>query len=306
MLKATNLICSKRLKPIIPLWMPFYEQTYCVKISEPNRKKLLNISPATIDRLLSKERRKLGKLGLSTTKPGSLIKKKIPIKTNQWDERRPGFIEADTVAHCGGSVAGSFVYTVNIVDIATGWTEPRAIWGKGEKSSFEAIRSIEEALPFKILGFDSDNGSEFLNWHLYKYFTHRRLPVEYTRSRSYHKNDNAHIEGKNWTHIRQYLGYQRFDKPKIVDMLNDIYMNYWSLFFNFFIPSSKIISKQRVGPKIIKKHDSPKTPVERLLESYAISEAKKKRLIALRKTLNPFELHNIIHNKIKEILRLLD
>jgi len=306
MLKATNMICSKRLKPIIPLWLPFYEETFCIKISEPIREKLLNISPATIDRLLSKERKKLGKLGLSTTKPGSLIKKQIPIKTNQWDETRPGFIEADTVAHCGSSVAGSFVYTVNTVDIATGWTEPRAIWGKGEKSTLEAIRSIEQALPFKILGFDSDNGSEFLNWHLYKYFTHRKLPVDYTRSRSYHKNDNAHIEGKNWTHIRQYLGYQRFDNPKIVDMLNDIYMNYWSKFFNFFIPSGKIISKQRVGSKIIKKHDKPKTPFERLLESFYIPKTKKKKLLALRKTLNPFELQNIIQLKINEILNLIN
>lgn len=305
MLKATNLICSKRLQPIIPLWMPFYEKTFCIRIAEPIKKKLLTISPATIDRLLSKERKKLGKLGLSTTKPGSLIKKHIPIKTNQWDETRPGFIEADTVAHCGSSVAGSFVYTVNIVDIATGWTEPRAIWGKGEKSTFEAIKSIEEALPFKILGFDSDNGSEFLNWHLFKYFTHRKLPVEYTRSRSYYKNDNAHIEGKNWTHIRQYLGYQRFDKPQIVDMLNDIYKNYWSLFFNFFIPSSKIISKQRLGAKIIKKHDKPKTPVQRLLESYTIPYKTKKKLLALRETLNPFELQSIIQMKIYDILNLL-
>ena len=284
--------------------MPFYESTYCVKIPEPVKEKLLKISPATIDRLISKERKRMGKVGLSTTKPGSLIKKHVPIKTDQWDETRPGFLEADTVAHCGGSVAGAFVYTVNIVDIATGWTEPRAIWGKGEKTTFEAIRSIEQALPFKILGFDSDNGSEFLNWHLYKYFTNRKLPVEYTRSRSYHKNDNAHIEGKNWTHIRQYLGYQRFEKPQIVDRLNDIYKNYWSLFFNFFIPSSKIIAKERQGAKIIKRHDKPKTPVDRLLESYYISDRTKKKLIALRKTLNPFELQSKIQYKINEILNL--
>lgn len=304
MLKATNLICSKRLVPIIPLWMPFYESTYCIKISEDVREKLLKISPATVDRLLRKERKKLGKLGLSTTKPGSLIKKHVPIKTNQWDETRPGFIEADTVAHCGSSVAGAFVYTVNIVDIATSWTEARAIWGKGEKSTFEAIESIEEALPFKILGFDSDNGGEFLNWHLFKYFTNRKLPVEYTRSRSYQKNDNAHIEGKNWTHIRQYLGYQRFDKPQIVDMLNDIYKNYWSLFFNFFIPSSKLISKQRIAAKVIKKHDKPKTPIDRLLESYTIPNKTKKKLLTLRKTLDPFKLQSNIQARIYEVLNL--
>ena len=304
MLKTTNLICSKRLVPIIPLWMSSYESTYCIKISEPVRKKLLKISSATIAGLLAKERKKIGKLGLSTTKPGSLIKKQVPIKTNQWDETRPGFIEADTVAHCGSSIAGVFVYTVNIVDIATGWTEARAIWGKGEKTTFEAIGSIEKALPFKILGFDSDNGGEFLNWHLFKYFTHRKLPVEYTRSRSYQKNDNAHIEGKNWTHIRQYLGYKRFDNPKIVIMLNDIYKNYWSLFFNFFIPSSKIISKERINGKVIKKHDKPKTPVDRLLESYAIPYYKRKKLLALRNTLNPFDLQSSIQAKIIEILNL--
>lgn len=304
MLKATNLICSKRLVQIIPLWISCYESSYCIKIPEPVRKKLLKISPATIDRLLAKERKKLGKFGLSTTKPGSLIKKHVPIKTNQWDETRPGFIEADTVAHCGNSLAGAFVYTVNIVDIATGWTEARAIWGKGEKTTFEAIGSIEEALPFKILGFDSDNGGEFLNWHLFKYFTHRKLPVEYTRSRSYQKNDNAHIEGKNWTHIRQYLGYKRFDNPKIVNMLNDIYKNYWSLFFNFFIPSSKIISKERINGKVIKKHDKPKTPVDRLLESYTIPYKTKKKLLSLRNTLNPFDLQSSLQAKIIEILNL--
>ncbi|MFO7445404.1 MAG: ISNCY family transposase [Ignavibacteriaceae bacterium] len=304
MLKSTNMICSKRLKQIIPLWMPFYESSYCIRIPEPIRQKLLRISPSSIDRLLRKERKKLGKLGLSTTKPGSLIKKHVPIKTNQWDETRPGFLEADTVAHCGSSVAGAFVYTVNMVDIATGWTEARAIWGKGEKTTFEAIESIEKALPFKILGFDSDNGGEFLNWHLYKYFTNRKLPVEYTRSRSYQKNDNAHVEGKNWTHIRQYLGYQRFDDPRIVQMLNQIYTNYWSLFFNFFIPSSKIISKQRIGSKIIKKHDKPKTPVDRLLESYDIPISKKNKLLALRKTLNPFTLQAAIQSEIIQILKL--
>lgn len=226
MWKATNLICSKRLKTIIPLWLPYYKE----EISKENRILLLEISPATIDRILQSTRKRHKKLGLATTKPGSLIKKQVPIKTNQWDESKPGFIEADTVAHCGSSVAGQFAYTVNTVDIATGWIESRAIWGKGQKGCFEAIRSIEESLSFKILGFDSDNGGEFLNWHLMSYFTKRKRPVEYTRSRSYQKNDNAHIEGKNWTHIRQYLGYMRFDNPKLVTFMNDLYENEWSYF----------------------------------------------------------------------------
>lgn len=297
---STNLICSKRLKVALALWIPFYER----ELSENNRKLLYAISPATIDRLLKPVRYSFKKKGLSTTKPGSLIKKQVPIKTNQWDETRPGFIEADTVAHCGESIAGSFVYTVNTVDIATGWIESRAIWGKGQIGAFKAIESIENSLPFKVRGFDSDNGGEFLNWHLLAYFTKRKRPVEYTRSRAYKKNDNAHIEGKNWTHIRQYFGYHRFDNIEIVDLMNDIYLNEWSLFFNFFIPSSKIISKARDGSKIIKKHDHPKTPLQRLYQSKDISKKIKDQLGIIHKHLNPFLLQNSISEKIKAVLSL--
>ena len=298
---ATNLICSKRLKAIIPLWIEYYPG----ELSENNKELLSEISAATIDRLLFKVRNRYKKFGFATTKPGSLIRKQVPIKTNQWDERRPGFIEADTVAHCGNSVSGQFVYTVNTVDIATGWIESRAIWGKGQKAAFEAINSIENALPFKIKGFDSDNGGEFLNWHLFAYFTKRKRAVQYTRSRSYEKNDNAHIEGKNWTHIRQYLGYHRFELREIVPLLNDLYNNQWSIFFNFFIPSVKTISKERIDSKIIKRLDSPKTPFERLLASDDISKKTKKQLMKTRNGLNPFNLQNAINSKIKKILSLI-
>jgi hypothetical protein len=196
-------------------------------------------------------RTKYSKRGLSTTKPGTILKKHIPVKTKQWDEEKPGFLEADTVAHCGDSVAGMFVYTLNCVDIATGWNQQRALWGKGEQGVLQAIQNIEKTLPFDILGFDCDNGSEFLNWHLLRYFSKRKQPIKFTRSRAYHKNDNAHIEGKNWTHIRQYLGYQRFDNIELVDLLNDLYTKEWNLYFNFFIPSVKLINKVRDGSKII-------------------------------------------------------
>lgn len=297
--KTTNLICSKRLKTIIPLWLPYYSE----EISTESSKLLLEISAATIDRILQPDRKKHKKLGLATTKPGSLIKKQVPIKTDQWDENKAGFIEADTVAHCGKSVSGQFVYTVNSVDIATGWIESRAIWGKGQKGCFEAIRSIEKALPFRILGFDSDNGSEFLNWHLLSYFTKRKKPVSYTRSRSYQKNDNAHIEGKNWTHIRQYLGYMRFDNPKMIEIMNDLYENEWSYFFNFFIPSVKLISKHRVNGQQKKRYDSPKTPFQRLLDCGEVSKLEKERLTKLSKRLDPFKLQKNIELKIKNILR---
>ncbi len=214
------------------------------KTNEENIKLLLKISAATIDRLLKPIRHRYKKRGLSTTKPGSVIKEFIPIRTNQWDETRPAYLEADTVAHCGHSVAGMFTYSVNMVDLATGWSIQRAMWGKGEYGVLEALRTIEGTLPFKIKGFDSDNGSEFLNWPLLRYFKNRKFPVTYTRSRSYHKNDNAHIEGKNWTLIRQYLGYERFDNPKIVKLLNEFYMTEWYYFINFFLPSSKLVHKE--------------------------------------------------------------
>jgi len=301
MLKATNLICSKRLKTIIPLWIPFYTKH---NLSEEVKALLLSISASSIDRILSRHRRRYGKLGLATTKPGSLLKKRIPIKTNQWDESKPGFLEADTVAHCGNSIAGSFVYTVNIVDIATGWTEQRACWGKGQRGVYKAIQSIESTLPFKIKGFDSDNGSEFINHHIESYFINRKKPVQFTRSRPYYKNDNAHIEQKNWTHIRQYLGYSRFDNPDILPLLDNLYCQQWRLFFNFFIPSVKLVEKRRIDGKIHKKYDSPKTPFQRLKESGYIKKPEIKRLEAQYCVLDPFLLQYQIKNKILKILNL--
>ena len=195
--RVLNLPCSSRLKAAIPLWLPHYEKFMNHNLTEHHKLQLLSMSRSTIDRLMIPVRSHYHKLGLSTTKPGSILKSHIPIKTGQWDETRPGYLEADTVAHCGASVAGSFVYTVNIVDIASGWTEQRAIWGKGYLGVQKALIDIEAILPFPVRGFDCDNGSEFLNWHIHKYFKKRKSPVLFTRSRPYHKNDNAHIEEKN-------------------------------------------------------------------------------------------------------------
>jgi hypothetical protein len=296
--KVSNLACSVRLKAMLPLWLPYYNQ----KLGESTKDLLLSISASSIDRILRSHRNRYSKLGLSTTKPGSLIRKQIPIKTAQWDESRPGFIEADTVAHCGNSVAGMFVYSLNTVDIATGWTEARALWGKGQKVAFEAIKSIEGVFPFKLLGFDSDNGGEFINWHLYSYFLKRKRPVNYTRSRAYQKNDNAHIEGKNWTNIRQYFGYMRFENEEIVPLMNDLYQNEWSLLINYFLPSMKLLSKERVDGRVIKKHSPPKTPMQRLIESKRISKRKKNQLLKISKSLNPFELQKRVEKKIKNVL----
>jgi hypothetical protein len=299
---AANLPCSKRLKAILPLWLPGYLQSHG-DLDEEVTDSLLTISHATIDRILKPIRVKYKGRGRSTTKPGTLLRIQIPIKTNQWDESRPGFLEADTVAHCGTSMAGMFAFTIDGVDIATGWTEQRAVWGKGERDVLVQIKDIEQSLPFDLLGFDCDNGSEFLNHHLLRHFSERKQPVQFTRSRAYHKDDNSHVEQKNWTHVRQWLGYHRFDNPDIVPLLNDLYKQEWRLFYNFFCPSVKLISKQRVASKTIKHYDSPKTPFQRIMESPYVAEDIKHSLTSVFKILNPFDLRKAIEDKLNKIFK---
>ena len=300
---TANLPCSKRLKAILPVWISSYQLEFGF-LAPWVLQRLEKISAATIDRILKPFRILHTGTGKSTTKPGLLLKHHIPIKTNQWNEFKPGFLETDTVAHCGNSLSGTFVNTVDSVDIATGWTEQRAVWGKGETEVLKQIQDIESCLPFPILGFDCDNGSEFLNWHLVRHFQNRKKPVQFTRSRAYQKNDNAHVEQKNWTHVRQWIGYRRFDDPNITPLLNDLYRNEWRLFLNFFLPSMKLQEKKRIGSKIIKHHDDPKTPYQRVLDSKFVSPQPKRFLKELYKTLNPFKLRKTINEKIARIHRL--
>lgn len=297
---AANQPCSSRLKASLPLWLPSYGSTFG-ELPAQVHKTLQTISPATLDRLLKPVRIQYKKRGRATTKPGTLLRKQIPLKTNQWDETRPGFLEADTVAHCGDTMAGMFAFTVDCVDIATGWTEQRAVWGKGETGVLEQLRDIERALPFPLLGFDSDNGSEFLNHHLLKHFTDRKKPIQFTRSRAYHKDDNAHVEQKNWTHVRQWLGYDRLDNPQVVPLLNDLYTQEWRLLHNFFLPSVKLLAKERIASKTIRRYDPPKTPQQRVLESPEVSPEIKNQLAVQLKSLNPFRLRQAIELKLKKI-----
>jgi hypothetical protein len=300
---AANLPCSKRLKAILPLWLPSYQKRYGT-LSEEERQALLSISHSTIDRLFKPIRARYKGRGRSTTKPGTLLRKHIPIKTNQWDESRPGFMEADTVAHCGNSMAGMFAFTIDCVDIATGWTEQRAVWGKGETDVLKQIEDIEKTLPFDLKGFDSDNGSEFLNHHLLRHFTERKQPIQFTRSRAYHKDDNSHIEQKNWTHVRQWLGYERLDNPKVVPLLNDLYTTEWRLFHNFFCPSVKLLAKERIASKTIKRYDIPKTPYQRVIESPHVEEPVKQKLKSQMTSLDPFALRQAIEEKLKVIFKI--
>ena len=231
---ATDQMCSKRLVVAIPLWLPHYEASFGT-LGEPVRAKLMRISAASIDRLLKPVRTQHPKR-LGGTKPGTLLKQQIPIRTAHWDISLPGFMEADTVAHCGNSLAGDFVWSLTLSDILTGWTECRATWNKGSAGVMDQIKAIEQALPFELRGFDCDNGSEFLNHHLLRYFSEHPAKPAFTRSRPYKKNDNAHIEQKNWTHVRQLFGYERFDNPELIKPMNALYAKQWSQLQNHFCP----------------------------------------------------------------------
>jgi hypothetical protein len=201
-------------------------------------------------------------------------------------------------------MAGMYAFTVDCVDIATGWTEQRAVWGKGETGVLEQIRHIEQSLPFPLFGFDCDNGSEFLNYHLFRHFAERKKPIQFTRSRAYHKDDNAHIEQKNWAHVRQWLGYHRLDNSQVVPLLNNLYTQEWRLFQNFFLPSVKLLTKERIASKTFRRYDPPKTPYQRVRESPLVTPVTKNQLTALFKTLNPFLLKTTIEAKLKKIFQV--
>lgn len=301
---ATDQMCSTRLKAALPLWVEYYQSAHGA-LKPEIKAQLLCISANTIERLLKPEKVRLPK-GLCGTRPGSLLKKQIPIKTDQWNEGQPGFVEADTVAHCGTTLLGNFIWSLTLTDIYSGWTENRAVWNKGAQGVIDQIHAIEETLPFTILGFDCDNGSEFLNHHLIRYFQERPVPSQFTRSRPYHKNDNAHVEQKNWTHVRQLFGYYRLEQPGLVALMNDLYQNESRLLHNFFYPSVKLIDKQRIKSKLKKKHDQPQTPYQRLMASEGISKSQKQKMTQLFKSLNPFDLKKQQEKKLRRIFAKVD
>jgi len=290
-------MCSKRLKAALPVWLPFYEQKYG-PLAPPVRKKLLRISPATIDRLLKKTRARYPGKGLGGTRPGRLLKVQIPIRTDNRDIDRPGFFEADTVAHCGTSMAGSFVWSLTFTDIFSQWTENAAVWNKGATDVLREVRELEQRLPFELQGFDVDNGSEFLTFHLWRYLLNRPRPIAMTRSRPLRKNDQAHVEQKNWTHVRQLLGYQRLEQPELIPLINELYRT-WDLFHNFFCPTLKLRSKTRRGSKTLRRYFKPQTPYQRLLLSPHLTDPQKEKLRAHYQQLNPFVLKAQLEQKLK-------
>jgi len=294
---ACEQMCSKRLKVALALWLPFYEQEYGA-LAESVRQKLLRMSAATIDRLLKPERARYPGKGLCGTRLGGRLKHQIPIRTDNDDVDRPGYLEADTVAHCGNSLAGNFVWSVTFTDIYSQWTENRAVWNKGAEGVLQQVKEVEAGLAFELLGFDVDNGSEFLAFHLWRYLLDRPRPVPLTRSRPYRKNDQAHVEQKNWTHVRQLLGYQRLEQPELVPLINDLYRT-WGLLHNFFCPNLKLLSKTRKGAKTVRKYSPPQTPYQRLLVSEHLTQDQKQKLQDQFQKLNPLQLKKRIEQQLK-------
>jgi len=259
--EATGWICSKRLVAALPDLLPALEKEGALALSPSVRAQVLALSPATIDRRLASERRAHRPHGLSTTKPGSLLRSQIPIRTyTPWEEEAPGFLEIDLVAHCGASAAGNFVYTLTAVDIATGWTECAALPNKRQLGVLAALGDMRRLFLFPIRGIDSDNGSEFLNEALVRYC--RRYQWTFTRCRAYHKNDQAHVEEKNGSVVRQLIGYDRYEGANAASQMNAIYAMLHG-YLNYYLPAFKLIGKERIGARVRKHYAPPATPYRR-------------------------------------------
>ncbi|MBU4047979.1 transposase family protein [bacterium] len=300
--KICDYICSKRLAPFLKEIIPVLEKWREINLSAKVREKLFKISAATIDRLLTDTRKRFRIKGRSTTRPGSLLKKSIPIRTfADWDEAKPGFFEADLVSHDGGAVRGDFIQSLNFTDISTGWEEMIAVKNKAQRWVFSGIETIKERLPFSILGLDSDNGAEFINAHLIRYCEEHK--ITFTRSRPYRKNDSCFVEQKNWSVIRRAVGYARYDTDRELSILNELY-GYLRLYVNFFQPVRKLIKKERIGSKVIKRYDEAKTPYRRVLASPDIEDEIKMKLKSQYAMLNPAELKRKITKLQDKLLKL--
>ena len=290
-----GFICGKRLKPALKEVIPTLEKYKEIELDKTIREKLLKISAATIDRVLAPERKKRSLRARTRTKPGTLLKHQIPIRTfSEWDEQRPGFVEIDLVGHEGGDPSGDYIQTLDMTDVCTGWTETQAVKNKARVWVFEALKEIRKRLPFKLLGIDSDNGSEFINDHLYGYCEEEK--ITFTRARAYRKNDNCYVEQKNYSVVRRAVGYHRYDTPQQLRLLNQLYSRL-RLYTNYFQPVMKLEEKIRVGSKVKKKYDQPKTPYQRVLESPQVEKENRENKEKLNQEyakLNPAELRRQI------------
>jgi hypothetical protein len=301
--KLSEWMCSKRLKEALPLWMPYYER-HRGPLDLPTRRLLLRMSPATIDRVLRSARARAVGWGRCGTRAALKLKLKIPIRRGTHRAERPGLLEMDTVAHCGDHLAGDFAWSLTATDLRTQWTENRAIWNKGAAEVLHQVRDIEAHLPFALWGIDVDSGSEFLNHHLYRYCQNHQPPLDLTRSRPAYKNDQAHVEQKNFTHVRLLLGYHRIEQPQLVLAMSALYQS-WNAFLNFFCPTLQLASKRRVGTKVVRKYFKSKTPYQRVLDSLHVPPESKAKLQDRLATLDPLVLKQTIENQLHSILKHL-
>ena len=288
--EAASWICGKRLAPGLVDLVP------ALRIDDHVRAALLTLSPATIDRRLAADKRRPKQRGLSATKPGSLLKSQIPIQTYlPWDDHVPGFVEIDLVAHSGASAAGDFALTLDVTDIATGWTECTAILNKSQQATFEGITRIRERFPFPLKGIDSDNGSEFINHHLLAYC--KETGLSFTRCRAYHKDDQAHVEEKNWDVVRRTIGYDRLQGQDACKQLDRIY-DLLRIYRNCYLPAMKCIGKERFGSKVRKRFDNPTSPYRRALAAGVLTDGVRDALSAQLVATGPMTLKRQIDREL--------
>jgi transposase InsO family protein len=280
--------------------MPWIRQRF--QMSRETEQELRAISPRQMDRRLRDKKLQARRRLYGRTQPGLLLKHQIAVKTDNWDVRSPGFAEIDLVAHSGNSGAGEFGHSLNVTDIHSGWAESRAILGRSQTAVLTAIQEVEQALPFALRGVDCDNGAEFINWNLQAWCQGKNIQL--TRGRPYKKDDNAHIEQKNWTHVRKLLGWDRYDSGAAIEAINDLYRQELRWLLNLYLPSVKLVKKTRVGSKLRRVYDVPRTPLERVARSGSAEPGRLAELMKLKSRLEPFELGRIIDGKLKRIYEL--
>ncbi|HSB69419.1 MAG TPA: integrase [Candidatus Methylomirabilis sp.] len=298
--RAAGYPWSVRLQALLPLWLPWARTRF--RLTPPLEAQLLRLSPRQMDRRLAPHRQRVRKGLYGRTKPGTLLKHHIPLRTDRWDVTVPGFTEVDLVAHSGESGEGEFLHSLNQTDIHTTWVETRAVLGRGQTGVAAALEEMRSALPFTLRGIDSDNGSEFINAHLYRYC--QGHGIQFTRGRPYKKDDNAHVEQKNWTHVRKLMGYVRYDSREALTVMNDLYRHDLRLFQNLCLPSVKLVRKVRVGARVRRVYDRPQTPFERVLACPEADPRKVAQLQALREQLDPFALAEAIDQQLTRLYAL--
>lgn len=295
--EAADYPWSARLKEMLPLWLP-WARKHVRGMSPEVETQLLRMSARQMDRRLAEKKRKRKRHIYGRTKPGTLLKHHIPVKTDNWDVNEPGYFEIDLVSHSGPCASGEFIYSLNVTDIHTGWCETRAIMGKGEAGVVAALDEIRRVLPFRLKAIDSDNGSEFINHHLLRYC--RKHRIQFTRGRPYKKDDNAHIEQKNWTHVRRIFGWDRYDSREQLEAMNALYRGELRIMMNLFQACVKLISKERVGSRLRRHYDKARTPLDRLANASPITPAIT-RLQKQRESTDPFSLSRHIEQQLKQL-----